>query len=87
MKPHPNLVTLLGICSNPEKPRCIIMEYVDGELIKFSFSNCQTGGTLRDYVLKNKIDLQQALKFGKDISAGMSHLHSEGFLHCDLAAR
>lgn len=40
-----------------------------------------------DYVLNNAIDLQQTIKFGVDIAAGMNHLHSEGFLHCDLAAR
>jgi serine/threonine protein kinase len=45
------------------------------------------GGTLLNYTLNHKINLFQAIKFGKDIAAGMSHLHSEGFLHCDLAAR
>jgi len=27
------------------------------------------------------------MKFGKDVAAGMRHLHSEGILHCYLAAR
>ncbi len=40
-----------------------------------------------DYILKNPIDLQKATKFGKDIAAGMSHLHAEGIIHRDLAAR
>jgi len=74
IKSHPNVVTLFGVCSKPETPLCIIMEYV-------------SGGTLWEYANKNRIDLNQAIKFGMDISAGVGHLHSEGFLHCDLAAR
>jgi serine/threonine protein kinase len=52
-----------------------------------SISNTLLGGTLWNYVLNNSISLKQSIKFGKDIAAGMCHIHSEGFLHCDLAAR
>ena len=65
------------------------MEYVSGKqhLIFQKYIDYSKEGTVWNYVNKNPIDLSQAIKFGKDIAAGMGHLHSEGFLHCDLAAR
>jgi len=46
-------------------------------------------GSLDQVVYKNKIglDAKMVLEFAKDIASGMSHIHQENVLHCDLACR
>ena len=36
IKPHPNVVALFGVCSKPETPLCIVMEYVSGKQTTFN---------------------------------------------------
>eukprot|EP01119_Soliformovum_irregulare_P018057 TRINITY_DN5472_c0_g1_i2.p1 TRINITY_DN5472_c0_g1~~TRINITY_DN5472_c0_g1_i2.p1 ORF type:complete len:1076 (+),score=303.21 TRINITY_DN5472_c0_g1_i2:3249-6476(+) len=76
LRPHPNVTDLLGVCTAPEKPICIITEY----LSEGSLSELISAG-------KINIDAKLALNIAKDVAAGMAHLHEEKILHCDLAAR
>src|SRR5690348_9852292 len=75
LRPHPNVVTLLGVCLK-DPNICIVTEYVDG-------------GSLDKliYNFKQELDLRSIVKIAKDAASGMVHLHSENIIHADLAAR
>jgi len=76
LRPHPNVCDLLGVCTKPEFPVCIVTELLsEGSLVDL-FNNG-----------KITIDAGLAVTIAKDIASGMSHLHKENILHCDLAAR
>jgi len=69
---HPNILTLIGISS---QPFCIITEFMEK-------------GDLFNYLKNNKsIDEQQKLKWMIDICEGMKHLAQHHIIHRDLAAR
>lgn len=54
----------------------------DGDLWSFVCkSNSELSSSQPD------MDISIAFGFAKGICSGMDHLHSEGVLHCDLAAR
>jgi len=76
LRPHPNVCDLLGVCTKPEFPICIVTELL-------------SEGSLVDLIQNGKIsiDANLAVTIAKDIASGMSHLHKENILHCDLAAR
>jgi serine/threonine protein kinase len=81
------LFQLLGLCSQKEHP-VIILEALNGSLFDF-FKD--------DSLINSKVALSMALDIcsgKKNVSSiyhwpivGMSHLHEENLLHCDLAAR
>jgi len=76
LRPHPNVCDLLGVCTQPGSPICIVTELLsEGSLVDL-FNNG-----------KIMIDAGLAVTIAKDIASGMSHLHKENILHCDLAAR
>lgn len=73
IKPHPNVVQVMALCL---EPLCIVMELA-------------SKGSL-DKVLKNNdriFEFSLKINWMKQIAAGMSHLHAEGIVHKDLAAR
>eukprot|EP01116_Phalansterium_solitarium_P001792 TRINITY_DN1160_c0_g1_i1.p1 TRINITY_DN1160_c0_g1~~TRINITY_DN1160_c0_g1_i1.p1 ORF type:complete len:528 (-),score=120.68 TRINITY_DN1160_c0_g1_i1:180-1763(-) len=76
IRPHPNVVQMLGIVLEPEQPVCLVMEYVDG-------------GSLLDLLSKptREVSTAVAMLILRDVAAGMLHLHSVNVLHADLAAR
>eukprot|EP01119_Soliformovum_irregulare_P011133 TRINITY_DN2770_c0_g1_i3.p1 TRINITY_DN2770_c0_g1~~TRINITY_DN2770_c0_g1_i3.p1 ORF type:complete len:724 (+),score=172.55 TRINITY_DN2770_c0_g1_i3:33-2204(+) len=74
IRPHPNVCQLLGICRNPEKPLCIVMEFL-------------AGGSLLSLLTDLDMSKNVILGIARDVVTGMHHLHTEGILHCDLAAR
>lgn len=76
MRPHRNLLTLLGISSQPGKPICIVTDFVDGGSLE---SKLHDKGFPIDWLF--------IVKTVKGMAAGMHHLHQEGLLHRDLAAR
>jgi len=73
LRPHKNVVTLLGVCYNPA---CIVTDYLPN-------------GTVYHYLRNRDVQIDGAmvLKMARDVCAGMSHLHAEGIVHRDLAAR
>jgi len=77
LRPHKNVCGIFGVCTNPQYPICIVMEYVKD-------------GSLKDLVYEEpKVELTSSLilALAKDIASGMAHLHMENVLHCDLACR
>jgi len=76
LRPHKNIVQLLGICIDPNKPLCIVTDFVKcGSLYGTLMNKKQTFGW------------KFVVKVLEGITAGMYHLHSEKILHRDLAAR
>ncbi|KAL6052490.1 CLL4A clavata1-like receptor S/T protein kinase protein [Balamuthia mandrillaris] len=77
IRPHSNVVQLLGVCVDPQYPLCIVTELMPG-------------GSL-DAFLKSPKGQQlthpEMIRIAMGITAGMQHLHSENIIHCDLAAR
>jgi len=73
LRPHSNIVQLLGVCS---EPFCIICEFMGG-------------GTVRTLLVQKKVNvpLITRVEWLKGIAAGMLHLHEEKIIHRDLAAR
>mmetsp|Transcript_2855 Transcript_2855/g.3782 ORF Transcript_2855/g.3782 Transcript_2855/m.3782 type:complete len:1119 (+) Transcript_2855:84-3440(+) len=76
LRNHRNVCQIFGVCSDPEYPICIVMEYMED-------------GNLQNLVYKGKVhlDVDAVLTMAKHTASGMSHLHSENILHCDLACR
>jgi len=75
LRPHRNLVPLLGACTDPAKKLCLVTDFIEG-------------GSL-ETLLKSKVvfSWKLVLDIGKGITAGVYHLHRENILHRDLAAR
>eukprot|EP01116_Phalansterium_solitarium_P006114 TRINITY_DN1841_c1_g1_i3.p1 TRINITY_DN1841_c1_g1~~TRINITY_DN1841_c1_g1_i3.p1 ORF type:complete len:751 (-),score=186.03 TRINITY_DN1841_c1_g1_i3:293-2545(-) len=73
LRPHPNVVLMLGVCG---RPVCIVTEWVDG-------------GSLHAIVIQGRriLDTAALLSILTDVACGMVHIHQEGILHADLAAR
>ena len=73
---HPNIVQFLGVCGLDGDPRDIslVMEELDMDLIEFIDKN------------KGRISLSIKLSILRDITCGVSHLHSSGIVHRDLNA-
>ncbi|KAK3734269.1 hypothetical protein QZH41_008856 [Actinostola sp. cb2023] len=72
---HPNIVKLIGICSDRE-PVYIVMELMPGGdfLVFLRQSNGQ-------------LNISQLVKFSIDAASGMEYLASKNCIHRDLAAR
>ena len=70
---HPNVTLLLGVCMKPRY--CIITEFV-------------TCGSLFDLIHRHREipnwGIARIIGVAKEICLGMSYLHSQGVLHCDL---
>jgi len=87
MDPHPNVVRLLGCCTEKD-PILVIIEYVNG-------------GTLQEYLRKSRsehhyknlhgasqnISSRDLTSFAYQIAKGMEYLDSKKLIHRDLAAR
>ncbi|KAL6079713.1 Mitogen-activated protein kinase kinase kinase 7 [Balamuthia mandrillaris] len=79
LRPHANVVLLMGVCMEEGHPFCLVTEFLPrGDLRHFLRSK---EGKL---VAKDKKTL---VRMAREIAAGMSHLHAEGITHRDLAAR
>eukprot|EP01114_Cavostelium_apophysatum_P018990 TRINITY_DN598_c0_g1_i5.p1 TRINITY_DN598_c0_g1~~TRINITY_DN598_c0_g1_i5.p1 ORF type:complete len:509 (-),score=93.43 TRINITY_DN598_c0_g1_i5:55-1581(-) len=72
LRPHNNVITLYGYCSNP---LCIVTEFcADGSLERIVYST-------------QRIENEMLFRYTRGIAAGMSHLHQENIIHRDLAVR
>jgi len=73
LRPHKNVVLLMGICT---EPMALVLEYMEkGSLLDI----LKSSGKLLQPKLRNKII--------KGVIAGMVHLHQEGIIHRDLSSR
>jgi len=75
LRPHRNIVTFLGVCTEPGNPLCIVTEYM---------SRGSLWGRLNH---PTPISDELKLKWVRGIACGMLHLHSENLVHRDLASR
>lgn len=70
---HPNITLLLGVCMKPRY--CILTEYV----------SC---GSLFDLIHRHREipnwGIARIIGVAREICLGMTYLHSQGILHCDL---
>jgi predicted Ser/Thr protein kinase len=73
LRPHPNVVQILGISADGVNI-VMIMEFCDG-------------GSLDTLVFKNKIDMKDKIHHLSGIAKGIYHLHKNKIVHRDLAAR
>ncbi len=75
LRPHPNVVQMLGVSSDGPYP-VMILEFCDG-------------GSLDDKVfnMNEPITSQQQLEIVIGIAKGLYHLHKNQIVHRDLAAR
>ncbi|KAL6049247.1 Tyrosine-protein kinase abl1 [Balamuthia mandrillaris] len=77
LRPHSNVVLLLGVCLEEDHPLCIITELMPkGSLLRFLQS--EEGKQLGE---------KEMVSIARGIAAGMQHLHEEKIIHCDLSAR
>jgi len=75
LRSHSNIVLFLGACIKSGFPLCLVTEFM-------------ASGNLLDYLQQNKSTKKdRKIKWIKEISAGMEHLHNERVIHRDLAAR
>jgi hypothetical protein len=74
IRPHANIIQLLGASTTPTLPVCFVMELLDG-------------GSLESFLKYQLPSPQQSLSFCKGIAAGLFHLHIEGHVHGYLAAK
>ncbi|KAI1292182.1 Tyrosine kinase receptor Cad96Ca [Halotydeus destructor] len=79
LDPHPNVVTLLGCCSEKD-PVFLIMEFVPYGKLQSYLRDSRTG--------HNEILTARDLtSFAYQVAKGMEYISSKGIIHRDLAAR
>ncbi|KAL6073278.1 Tyrosine-protein kinase abl1 [Balamuthia mandrillaris] len=75
LRPHPNVVQLMGLVEEDGMPECIVTEFL-------------ANGDLLSYLRKqDQLSEESMIAMALDVAAGMAHLHAEGITHRDLAAR
>eukprot|EP01122_Echinamoeba_exundans_P006159 TRINITY_DN1681_c0_g1_i2.p1 TRINITY_DN1681_c0_g1~~TRINITY_DN1681_c0_g1_i2.p1 ORF type:complete len:1235 (+),score=146.27 TRINITY_DN1681_c0_g1_i2:500-4204(+) len=73
LKPHPNIVHVLGICLH-RGSLYLVMEL------------CELG-SLDGYIAENELSLKQKLKIAEGVALGIRHLHNNNVIHRDIACR
>lgn len=73
---HTNVVRMYGAVADPRYPLCIVTEYLPQ-------------GSLDNLLGNQKFFMDTDIASGMilDVASGMSHLHHQEVIHCDLAAR
>uniref|UniRef100_A0A146LW81 receptor protein-tyrosine kinase n=2 Tax=Lygus hesperus TaxID=30085 RepID=A0A146LW81_LYGHE len=84
---HPNVVTLLGCCTDKE-PYLLIMEYVMyGKLLAFLREHRTRAHYFNFSDLSSALNSRDLTVFSYCVARGMEYLVSKGIIHRDLAAR
>ncbi|XP_073985838.1 tyrosine kinase receptor Cad96Ca [Rhodnius prolixus] len=87
LDPHPNVVRLLGCCTDKD-PIFVIMEYVsNGKLQSFLRNSRATRSYDNMHGKSNTLTSRHLTSFCYQIARGMQFLSSKGIIHRDLAAR
>ncbi|KAL1395783.1 hypothetical protein pipiens_010989, partial [Culex pipiens pipiens] len=82
---HPNVISLVGCCSN-EGPLYVIIEYAAHGNLKNFLRGFRFEGNF-DKLDKKAISVQRLVSFALQIATGMEYLSSIKCIHRDLAAR
>lgn len=87
LDPHPNVVRLLGCCTEKE-PYFVIMEYESlGKLQAFLRNSRATRSYDNLHGKSGNLTSRQLTSFCYQVARGMEFLSSKGIIHRDLAAR
>ncbi|XP_022082668.1 tyrosine kinase receptor Cad96Ca-like isoform X2 [Acanthaster planci] len=86
LKNHPNVVSMLGCCTELE-PLFIILEYLPGGNLQSFLRNKKEAWPQAAMEGAELVSSSQLLAFASQIATGMECLSSIGFIHRDLAAR
>lgn len=70
---HPSVIHFIGAVSTQDKFYMII-EFAQN-------------GSLLDYLKNHEVSYEQRIQFARDAAARVVHLHAEGIIHGDIAAR
>lgn len=71
LRPHPNIIQVLGLC---QKPFSIVTEFMPN-------------GSLYHHIRAGNLKPQKIPEIIHGVVAGLFHLHTEGIVHRDLASR
>ena len=77
---HPNCIHYYGYSATPEEKDERGNIYPSKPIIVMERGK----ESLRDYLLKNREDMNNRLIMIKQIANGISYIHSQGFIHRDL---
>ncbi|KAF6210502.1 hypothetical protein GE061_013608 [Apolygus lucorum] len=87
LEPHPNVVRLLGCCTEKD-PIFVIMEYVsNGKLQSFLRSSRATRSYDNMHGKSDTLTSRHLTSFCYQVARGMEFLSNKGIIHRDLAAR
>lgn len=84
-----NVVRLLGIC-NERSPLLMVVEYMEnGDLNQFLNKRkpCDMQNFRASQMAPDILSMDTLIHMSSQIAAGLKYLHSEGFIHRDLATR
>ncbi|XP_013389419.1 hemicentin-1 isoform X2 [Lingula anatina] len=90
LRPHPNVISLLGSCTGEGGLPMIILEYLpNGNLQSFLRNVRSRNKGVYDnlYGTGSSLTTRDLMGFALDVANGMAHLSSLSILHRDLAAR
>eukprot|EP01118_Nematostelium_gracile_P019969 TRINITY_DN94_c0_g1_i1.p1 TRINITY_DN94_c0_g1~~TRINITY_DN94_c0_g1_i1.p1 ORF type:complete len:869 (-),score=231.30 TRINITY_DN94_c0_g1_i1:60-2339(-) len=74
LRPHMNVVKFYGACTQDIENMCLVAEFV-------------SHGSLFALMKKRKVTLPEMSQILSGCAAGVNHLHKEGLVHRDIAAR
>eukprot|EP01119_Soliformovum_irregulare_P020556 TRINITY_DN6680_c1_g1_i2.p1 TRINITY_DN6680_c1_g1~~TRINITY_DN6680_c1_g1_i2.p1 ORF type:complete len:580 (-),score=131.58 TRINITY_DN6680_c1_g1_i2:69-1808(-) len=77
LRAHKNVCKFMGVIMEPNYPTSILCEYIEG-------------GSLNTWINEGRLEIEnmaQAISLVLGVASGMSHIHAEDIIHCDLAAR
>ncbi|KAL3280389.1 hypothetical protein HHI36_017874 [Cryptolaemus montrouzieri] len=87
LEPHPNVVRLLGCCSEKE-PIFLIMEYVSRGKLQSYLRNSRAERYYNNMHGQSKsLTSRDLTSFAYQVAKGMDYLSANGIIHRDLAAR
>ena len=88
---HPNVISVMGVCTSSGGPVCIIMEHAEhGSLRDYLRKSRGIFRNTEDTSYQSKVEFLQPsdiLSFAWQIAKGMEYLSSTKLVHRDLAAR